>query len=355
MAGLDVPQLKPDEIRRILIRATNWIGDAVMTLPALEAVGETFPLSAITVLTKPWVAPIYESHPAVRSVMIFDKSGGSLNAVGSIIKASGRVRRGQFDLAILFQNAFEAALIAFLGGIRRRAGYTTDARGLLLTHGISPHTAQKNQHQVEYYLDLMRGLGWKERTRDPYIYVPESWRFEVSGLMASSGIEDDRFLLGLAPGAAFGKAKRWPAKRFAEIGDRAAEEWDARVLIFGSEGEQHICHEVMDDMTHRPFNLCGRTSLSQAIAWIDRCKFFLSNDSGLMHVASALNVPTVAVFGSTDPVATGPRGAKTAIVRHPVSCAPCLKPQCDRDYRCLYGVTVERVWEEMKRLWRTSR
>ncbi len=355
MAGLDTPQLKPDEIRRILIRATNWIGDAVMTIPALEAVGENFPSSEITVLTKPWVAPIYESHPSVSSVMIYEKGGGVLSSAGAILKASSRVRRGKFDLAILFQNAFEAALIAFLSGISRRAGYATDARGMLLTHGISPYTTRREAHHVEYYLDLLRGLGYAAKTRDPSIYVSERWRYEASGLMASSGVEGGMFLLGLAPGAAFGQAKRWPAKRFAQIGDKATEEWGVRVLIFGSEGERHICSEVMDSMSHRPLNLCGRTSLSHAIACIDRCQLFLSNDSGLMHVASALNVPTVAVFGSTDPVATGPRGDKTAVVRNPVPCAPCLRPQCNRDYKCLYGVTVERVWEEMKRLWNKTR
>jgi heptosyltransferase-2 len=225
---------------------------------------------------------------------------------------------------------------------------------MLLTHGVSSKKAQKDKHQVEYYLDLLRQLGWTAKSRDPLIHVPETSHLKISRLMAEMGINGHAFLLGLAPGAAFGKAKRWPARRFAEAGEKAAREWGARVVIFGSEGEKEICDEVVRFLSREPVNLCGKTSLSEAIALIDQCKLFLSNDSGLMHVAAALNIPTVAVFGSTDPLATGPRGPNSVFVRNPVACAPCLKPECHMDYRCLLGVTSDQVWEKMEQLWKKS-
>lgn len=352
MAAIHKRQLRRNEIGRILIRATNWIGDAVMTLPAVEAVKENFPCSDITILAKPWVAPIYEGLPAVSRVMTYEKRGGIVGSTHGVLKSCGMIRCARFDVAILFQNAFEAALIAFLGGVPIRVGYKTDGRGLLLTHGVLPRSAQKSQHQVEYYLDLLRYMGWTAKSSDPLIRVPEAAYSGMCRLMVEKGIQGDTFLMGLAPGAAYGKSKRWPARRFAEVGDKAAKEWGARIVIFGSEGEKEICDEIVRSMEGEPLNLCGKTSLSEAIALINQCKMFLSNDSGLMHVAAALNVPTLAVFGSTDPMATGPRGLKSVIVRNSVECAPCLKPECDMDYKCLLGVTSEQVWEEMGRLWK---
>ncbi|MFP4085571.1 MAG: lipopolysaccharide heptosyltransferase II [Desulfobacteraceae bacterium] len=339
-----------EKVHFILIRATNWIGDAVMTLPALEAVRENFPESNITVLAKPWVAPIFEGHPAINRVMVYKKEKGPLRGTASALRMAGRIRSHRFDLAILFQNAFEAALLVFLGGIQFRLGYERDGRGPLLTHGIPPIGTVLGVHQVEYYLGLLRSMGWEAESKDPVLYISDTCKKKVPNLLRGKGISTDAFLLGLAPGAVFGKAKRWAPERFAAIGDRAAERWGAKVLIFGSQKEKNICREVMNRMTHMPVKLCGETSLSDAMALIGECGFFLSNDSGLMHVAAALGVPTVGIFGSTDPVATGPCGTQSAVVRHELPCAPCLKPECDRNYECMQAITVTKVWEEMERL-----
>ncbi|MFO7986119.1 MAG: lipopolysaccharide heptosyltransferase II [Desulfatiglandaceae bacterium] len=342
--------IKREKVHRILIRATNWVGDAVMTLPALEAVRKNFPLSDITVMAKPWVAPIFEGHPAVNGLVLYKKEEGMFRRGKSVIRTVGMIRRRRFDLAILFQNAFEAALLVFLGGVPFRLGYDRDGRGLLLTHGVTPGGAVLGVHQVGYYLGLLRSMGWEAESRDPVLYIPETWKPKALHILRSKGIASDAFVLGLAPGAVFGKAKRWGPERFAEIGDRAVENWGASVLIFGSDKERKICQAVMNGMSHTAVDLCGETALSDAIVLIDQCGFFLSNDSGLMHVAAALGIPTVGIFGSTDPVATGPRGTKSVVVRHELSCAPCLKPECDRNYECMQGITVTKVWEQMERL-----
>lgn len=337
-------------VRRILVRATNWVGDAVMTLPALEAIRENFPGSSITVLGKLWMLPLLENHPAVDRVITLRKEGPYLADFVEMIRVIGKIRRQRFDLAILFQNAFEAALLAYLGRAGFRLGYNTDGRGFLLSHRIIRNDEVLKVHQVEYYLSILRAMDWEAGSRDPSLYVDKKYIEDARRMMDSNGIKQDDFLMGLSPGAIFGEAKRWPPERFARIGDWAAERWGAKVVVMGSQKEMDICKVLTDSMNHRPVNLCGRTSLSEAMGVISLCRFFVTNDSGLMHMAAALDVPTVAVFGSTDPVATGPRGRKTRIVKHDIECAPCLKPTCPTDFSCMMSIEPEEVWEVMDAL-----
>jgi heptosyltransferase-2 len=343
-------RIDTSKIERVLVRATNWVGDAMMTLPALEAVRENFPSSSIAVLAKPWVAPIYDHHPAVDRVLIFHKGEGAFSGLLDLIQCIRLIRRNRFDLAILFQNAFEAALLTCLGGVGFRIGYRTDGRGLLLTHRVLRSGELLKIHQTEYYLSLLRGMGWGARSSLPRLRVSADDEQAADGILGLEGIQEGDFLLGLGPGAIFGGAKRWPAERFAEIGDMAAQRWSAKVLIFGSDREASICGRVRRAMESPALDLSGRTSLGQAMGLIDRCSFFVTNDSGLMHIAAALNVPTVAIFGPTDPVTTGPRGPHTRIVRHDTSCAPCLKPECTEDHACMLGIRAGEVWETMERL-----
>ncbi len=337
-------------IHRILIRATNWVGDAIMTLPALQAVRENFPGAHISVVAKPWVSPLFENHPAVDRVMVFDKGTGSVKGLTEVLKLSRLIRKERFDLAILFQNAFEAALLAFLGGVKTRVGYRTDGRSFLLTHGVLRNEAVRRVHQVGYYCAILNAVGLPARERDPVLHVGSAAKEQAEDLLKGEAFGPRSFLLGISPGAVFGGAKRWPPERFAVIGDRAAEKWGAGVIVFGSKGEKGICDRVCGSMKHNALNLSGRTSLEVAMGVMGFCDFFVTNDSGLMHMAAALGLPTVAVFGSTDHVTTGPRGPNTRIVRRAVSCAPCMKKECPTDHRCMLKITPERVWETMESL-----
>ena len=341
-------QIDRTGIDRILVRSTNWVGDAVMTLPALEAVKENFPGSFVSVLAKPWVEPVFRNHPAVDEVLMMRRGGGAFTGLGELLRVIGSVRKGSFDLALLFQNAFEAALISWAGGVRLRAGYNTDGRGVLLTHSVARTRDILDVHQVEYYLSLLQRLGLKTEKKDPVLHLSAEERTGAVERLRSFGIEEGALLVGLNAGAIFGGAKRWAPERFAAIGDRAVEEWGARVLVFGSAGERDIGKKVIADMTREATDLCGRTSLREAIALVGMCDFFVTNDSGLMHVASALNVPTVAVFGPTDQIATGPRGERIRVVNHRVRCSPCLKPECPTDHHCMTGIGVEEVWKAMQ-------
>jgi heptosyltransferase-2 len=338
------------KIRRILIRPSNWVGDVVMNIPAIEAVRENFPESTISVVARPWVTPLLENHPVVDQVLPIRKGGNHISRVSEIIRVAGRIRREEFDLAILLQNAFEAAFLTYLGGINLRVGYNTDWRGFLLSHAVIRDDEVLSLHQVEYYLYILRAMGWDARTTDPRVFVADSDRKAIESVLTATGIGRDHTLIGLSPGAVFGPAKQWPAERFAAIGDWAAQRWEAKAVVMGSKGDQAICAEVDRLMKHDSLNLCARTTLGEVMALIERCHYFITNDSGLMHIGAALHVPMVAVFGSTDPIATGPRSRKARIVRHSVDCAPCLKPTCPSDHRCMLSIKPDDVWREMERL-----
>lgn len=340
--------INKSEINKILVRVTNWVGDMVMCLPALEAVRTNFPDSSITVVARPWVVPLIKKHPAVDHVISYKKGDGFADDLMEFGRILRLIRSERYEIAFLFQNAFEAALLTYLGGIKNRIGYNTDGRGFLLTHSVVRDEDVLKLHQVEYYLTILRAMGWEADTKDPALSIDDSDMKDVRELLVSEGIGEKDLLLGLSPGAIFGPAKRWPAERFAVVGDRAIEKWGAKVAILGSSGETEICNDLAISMKHPSINLCGKTSLGQAMALIKRCQLFITNDSGLMHVAAGLDVPMVAIFGSTDHVATGPRSGKARIVRHEISCAPCLKPECPTDFNCMLDILPDEVWRELE-------
>jgi len=318
---------------RIVIRATNWVGDAVMSLPALEAVRHRFPKAHIAVVAKPWVAGLYAGEHFADEVILY---GG-----GSRFQLARTLRAGHFDCAILLQNAFDAALVAWLAGIPNRIGYNRDGRGLLLTRAVPvPKLGEIPRHQRFYYLELLRRAGLIER-------LPECDAIRLHSPAATAR----RRVIGVSPGAAFGSAKRWLPERFAEAAGALAAQRGASIALFGSSTERALCAEVAAMLNgHSVINYAGETSLAQFIELAAGCELFLTNDSGAMHIASALGVPTVAIFGATDDVATGPTGLKARVVRQAVECSPCLLRECPIDHRCMTRVSSERVVEEALRL-----
>ena len=334
-------------IKRILVRATNWIGDSVMTLPALMEIRKNFPHAQISVLLRPWVRPIFESLPYVDHIITYDKKKGMVQNLMEFMRIISLLRAKQFDMAILFQNAFEAALIAFMSGIRVRLGHDTDGRGFLLSH---PVKKGKGQHHIKNYLDILRKIGLEAEELDPVLSIKDEYITDAQSVLKEDGVESGEFVVALAPGAIYGPAKRWPAEYFATIGDWAVERWGAKVLIMGSNRERDICSHVQGIMRERAINLCGKTPLGISMGIIKSCNMLISNDSGLMHIGAALGVPTIAIFGSTDPQETGPRGPCYRIIKHDISCSPCFRRECPHNLECLYSVRPEEVWEKMEEL-----
>jgi len=338
-----------DKINSVLIRGTNWIGDVVMTFPAMAAVRATLPKARITVLVKPWVADLVRMHPAVDDVLVYERPGRH-DGLRGLFALARELRQRRFDAAILLQNAIEAAVIARLAGIPVRAGYGTDARGPLLTHPVKLNPSVKTVHQSLYYLGMLEALGFEPSGTSVSIVPTEEQQRAAGRHLAEWGIAGRRPLVGMAPGAAYGPAKRWFPERFAAVADRLAERFACPVLLFGSAGDRASTEAVQAAAKTALVDIAGRTSLGDAIALIACCDLFITNDSGLMHVAGALGVPTVAVFGSTDPKTTYPLGERTVLVRRPVDCSPCLRQECPTDFRCMDLVTVDEVLEHSTRL-----
>jgi heptosyltransferase-2 len=327
-----------------MVRATNWVGDAVMSLPALRALRERFPAAKISILAKPWVADLYGREPFCDEMIPY--AAGDLQSKW----AAGRALAPRnFDCAILLQNAFEAAAVAFAARIPERIGYARDGRSLLLTRAIPvPRKGEIPPHERFYYLELLRRAGIIAA-----LPVSDSIRLEGAAAAKQAGAARFRALslgdnvIGISPGAAYGSAKRWLPDRFAETAIRVAGELNAAVAIFGSQNERQLCAWVAAGIgPHAPVkNFAGETSLGEFIEFAAACRVYLTNDSGAMHIASALGVPTVAIFGATNHVTTGPTGPLAKIVREDVECSPCLKRECPIDHRCMTRVEAGRVAE----------
>jgi heptosyltransferase-2 len=337
-----------------LVRATNWLGDAVMSLPAIRTVRQVFPHAHIALVARPWVADLYAREPAIDRVIPYTAQKG-LRAKREF---AARLAGQRFDGAILLQNAFDAALMAWLAGIPERIGYNRDARGLLLTQRIPvPEPGEIPRHERFYYLELLRRAGMIER-------FPKTDAIRLGGIQAAreSGAAHLAALgiagpvMGISPGAAYGNAKRWLPERFAEVARRFLPV-SPSLLVFGSPSERPLCDQVIAALRGSGMetrNLAGETTLREFIDLTSACRLFLTNDSGAMHVASALAVPTVAVFGSTDDTTTGPTGPSARVVREHAECSPCLLRECPIDHRCMTRVTADRVATVALELWEES-
>lgn len=336
-------------IEKVLIRGTNWIGDVVMTLPAVAAVRETWPGARISVLAKPWVAEVYRLSADVDDVIVFQEPGRHAG-IGGKLRLAGELRCVGFDCAILLQNAIEAAIIARLAGIPFRAGYNSDGRGVLLTHAVRRTRAIRRVHQIDYYIEMVRALGCTPAARDVCLR-PGKDSDELAGTLCERfGIDGGCRLIGIAPGAAYGPAKKWFPERFAAVADRLMDDIGAQTILFGSAGDRESTAAVQGAARHALIDIAGMTNLKEAIVLIARCSLFISNDSGLMHVAGALGVPTIALFGSTNPATTSPVGERSIVIHHDVDCSPCLKPSCPTDFRCMEGIGVEEVYATARTL-----
>jgi heptosyltransferase-2 len=290
----------------------------------------------LTVIANPVVAELMLHHPHCDQLLVLDKRGKH-RGLGGFLRFCGELSRQRFDGAILLQNALEAAVMATLARIPRRAGYSTDGRGWLLTHPVPVRRHTKRLHHVEYYLAMLHSVGI---TGGDGLLRLACSAVERSRVRQSLGAGP---WLAVNPGAAYGSAKRWAPQRFAAVATTLAAEFGLRVLILGAPQEAAVGEEVTAAMHGQPLNWVGKTSVREMMAALLHCRLLLTNDSGPMHVAAALGVPVVAIFGPTDPTTTSPFTSRARIVRRPVACAPCLLRHCPGDHQCMEEVTVEEV------------
>ena len=318
-----------------------------MLIPALQALRERYPAAQISILARPWVAGLYGREPFCDELIPYDAPRG-WKGIAEKRRVAADLRRRRFDAAILFQNAFEAAALVRWAGIPARIGYARDGRGWLLTHPIpAPASGETPRHQRFYYLELLKRARLIDGSAggEP-IRLHGAAAAAVMGRERLARIFGSQRVIGVSPGAAYGGAKRWLPERFSDAAIRVARERGAGVAIFGSGPEAGICEMVrakVEAAGEKCVSLAGETALAEFIEMAAACDLFLTNDSGPMHIASALGVATVAVFGATDEEATGPTGERSRVVREPVECSPCLLRECPIDHRCMTRVSAERV------------
>jgi len=341
-------EIDPAEIGSILVREVNWVGDAILTLPALAALRRRFPTASVSVLGRPWVAGLFADQPAVSRVISYQSDASHRGLSGRWALAQ-ELRRQRFDLAVLFPNSLDAALTLWLAGIPRRVGIPAEGRRLLLTHPVRVTSNPMERHQVFTYLAVVRSLG-ADGDPTPRLAVGSEATQVADRLLAASGVDPGARCLAVNPGSVYGSAKRWPAERFAEAADVLADRWGARVLLVGSSKENAVLEAVARAMRHEPIRLGGRTDLRALAAVLRRSRLVLTNDTGTMHVAAAVGAPVVAVFGPTDAETTGPCGSRARVVRESVACSPCLLRECPIDHRCMTRVTVAQVVQAAEEL-----
>ncbi|MCY3022939.1 MAG: lipopolysaccharide heptosyltransferase II [Planctomycetota bacterium] len=337
---------------RVLVKEANWLGDIVMSLPALRAVRAAFPEARLAVLIKQELASFFDGAAWINEIIPYRVRKGLLHGLADRGRIARELRGRKFGLAVLLPNSFDAALWPFLARIPRRAGYARDARGLLLTDKTRPTSEILETHQVHYYLHMLRetlGVHGSPDAFAPDVHEPS--RKRMRAFLARRRKRPDGPLIALAVAAAFGPAKEWPARSFARLVDLLAERHGAECVLVGAPNERRKAEEVIAASQAGAVVAAGETSVGEALALLSLCAGFAGNDSGSMHVAGALGIPTVGIFGSTRADRTGPLGARTRVIHKHLPCSPCLKRTCRYGhYDCLRLIEPEEVLAALREL-----
>lgn len=321
-----------------------------MTIPALRALRKLLPSAHITLATRSFARGIFEGADFLDELLVHDKPAGTLS---DSIGQSKEWRGHDFDLAILFTNSFGSALIARMARVRCRVGYATESRGFLLTHPVPVPSWRATRHESFYYLNLVSELeslllGKSDLLSDPVdneLRVPANRLAEAKAFLQKQGVRGERPLIALCPGSINSRAKRWPAERYAVLGDRLRTELDADVILIGSSAELDVSIEVSERMKTKPIMLTGKTDLAQVVAILGQADLLITNDTGPAHIGAALGRPTLVIFGPTNPLTTSPMSPVAEILRVPPDCAPCMLRDCPIDHRCMTAISPEMVFE----------
>jgi heptosyltransferase-2 len=343
-------ELNSNAIDRIVVRGVNWVGDAVMTIPALRQIRRLFPHAQITLATRPWAKGLFSGADFLDDLLVHEGSG-----LRSVVRQVRQWRKRNFDLAVLLPNSLETALVASLARVPLRIGYATDGRQSLLTHPLAVPEWRAGKHEVFYYLNIVAQLEWLIKHEQTFLDTQPDGSLEVSSGRKSAardflrargvGVDAARPLVALCPGSINSRAKRWPTERYAALADRLIDELEAEVLLVGSAAEAEVSLEVSRRMRKQPVVLAGQTDLAELVGVLSQVDLLVTNDTGPAHIASALSRPTIVIFGPTNPLTTRPFSSFGEIVREPPDCAPCMLRDCPIDHRCLTAITPDDIFE----------
>jgi heptosyltransferase-2 len=355
-------------IHNIIIRAPNWIGDCIMALPAIRALKNNFPNANLHLAAKQYLGDLFENIDEINNIITIPDTLTLINT----FTAAGKLRKYRFDWGLLFTNSLSSAVLFKFGGIKKLVGYVKDMRGFLLQRKLK--FPRDDRHHIYFYLDLVRALPGEEKGQKQEIPLSDSRRLVITGEerdntaseLSSLGIDlANKTIIGISPSAAYGSAKAWLPGRFSALIKRFLQEKPSSTtepvfLLFGSANEKEeisrIAEAAARERDNNVYNLAGQLGLRQAIVAVSFCHLFISNDSGLMHIASSLDIPLIALFGPTQPHKTGPLNKKTKVIHYPEACecAPCLHRECPLDHPCMKAITVDEVFETMVSLLASS-
>lgn len=333
----------------IIVRMPNWLGDLVMATPVLKDLRNHWPSAKITAMCQGAVGDVLQEDPNVDEIIKFKRPSGWVHrsAHGDILQP---LRQGHYDLGILLTNSFSSAWWFWRGHVKNRVGYATHLRSFLLDHPI-PFPPEKNsQHLVKTYKMLLQPLGIPLSTTSPQLYITEQEKTKINEKLTLLGIKPADVLIGINPCAAYGSAKCWLPHRFEEVTQMLLKNPKIKIIYFGDKSGSPLIGDICKNLpTERVINLSDKTTLRELIAYIRACDIFLTNDSGPMHIASALDVPLLALFGSTSDSTTSPCKDGTVIHKH-VPCSPCYRRECPIDFRCMKQISVEEVYNRLQEL-----
>ncbi|MGC2236475.1 MAG: lipopolysaccharide heptosyltransferase II [Pyrinomonadaceae bacterium] len=334
---------------KILVRGTNWIGDAVMTIPALRELRRIFPDAEISLHTRSWARGIFQDAEFINEILTFETESSKIKIV---LEQSNILKEKNFDLAVLFPNSLESALIARLAKIPKRFGYAKDGRSFLLSDAVEIPEWKNERHEVFYYLNLAAQIEKSyfgtqtvlENEPRVDLNVSEERRIEARKILEENGVDLSKKTVALGVGSTNSRAKRWQAESYAKLNNKLQVELSANVILVGTKDELDVSNEVFEKSEKKPLILTGKTNLAQAGAILSEIDLLVSNDMGLAHIAPAVGTQTIVIFGPTNEKTTQPIGSE--IIRKSVECSPCMLRDCPIDHRCMTRISADEVFEK---------
>ncbi|MFC2163671.1 lipopolysaccharide heptosyltransferase II [Acidobacteriota bacterium] len=324
---------------KIIVRAPNWMGDAVLSLPLMDRLHQNFPDGEIWIAGTEWVNGIYSSLDYLAGTIVLSQKNGLQDSKLSVHK----IQKQQFDIGLLLTNSFASALLFYRAKIPERWGYARDMRGWLLTKRVKQSPYERLPHHLHYYLNLASKLGMEPGPIKLHYPLPDEDKAQAKNLLSSLSVNQDKTIAILSPGASYGPAKRWPAGYFSKLAEQLQETFDAEILIVGAQDETELAEAIASPMKKKPVLLTGKTNLNQLAGVIAQAAFFVTNDSGPMHLANALHTPVVAIFGPTDPRWTRPYQEPAVVLKKEVPCWPCFYRNCPYAHQCMTQIAPEEV------------
>jgi len=334
---------KNRKTEKILVVSTSWLGDAIITLPTLQGLRTLFPEAHIAILAKDTIADIFKTVDTVDEIIPFQKGKG-LRKVRRILKTAALLGKKKFDRAIIFPRSLGSALTCFLARIPKRIGFAANGRSLLLTEAIERDSEILSKHQVHYYKKLLKTMGTPVCPELPSIQVPEKNRSWARDFLGGNRDASRPFLVGINPGATYGEAKQWLPERYGALAKRLFQNSGCDIIIFGDQQSGPLAEKINRGLENRGIDVTGKTDILQLAALLRACDLLVTNDTGPMHVACALETPVVAIYGSTNPKTTSPLGPDAVMVKKDLPCSPCMQRICPEGHHlCMKNVSVDEV------------